>query len=128
MQAAVAGAGDHQPLRAGRHQRIDRRASCASMAGDQVHHRPLRRVGRQPQAGGVRCRGRCVTVVQYLAILHPAQRPGIAGAEGIDPPAVLLAQVGGGEHLTAQHGLHARPDGLAGQRHGIQQVLRAVGL
>jgi ABC-type Mn2+/Zn2+ transport system ATPase subunit len=129
VHGAIARTGQHDAACAGGHQRVQCRAACAGMAGDDVHHGPVGRVGVQHGRKG----GRAVRPgppAAHHAFLDQGQRPGVAAAESVDAIAVQLAQVDTGVHHAAHHGQHAAGAVLrcaASQGHGIGEVLRPIG-
>ena len=96
------------------------------MAGDDLDPGPGGGMGRQGR--GMGCGWRRLAKALQHAVLQQRQRAGIAAPKGVDTPAMLLAQVRRRKHLAAQHRQHAWHRAAARQCHGIEQVLRAVGL
>ena len=127
VQRAVAGRRDHQPLYAARAQRAHHRTTRAGIAADDLDARPRAHVGRQT-IGAHREALRPRTPLAQLVFFHRTQRPRVARAEGVDAVGVGLAQVMCAVHQAIHHRHDALRAGMAGHTHGIEQVLRAVGL
>ena len=127
MQAAIAGARRNDALHPASAQRIHQRVTGVRVAVHDLDLRPRGRVGGQMlQADRRPLRPR--PVLPNHAFFDVRQYAGIARAERVEPVGVDLAHVVCAMHRARQHRHHAVRTGVLRHAHGVEQVLRPVGL